>query len=200
MSSISPVMIGRMVLSLIGANTNVESFLEESSEARQLKLWYDLARTRALAAFDWGFARKTVSLAVHAEDPVDGWQFRYTSPVDMVAGRRLINPLGKDEDTPPHNFALSSSGEKTILADVEQAKFAYTADVTDPNLFSPQFIEALVYLWASMVVANLKGDSGRVMQLDLRNQYNILINRAGSEDGNSEIPLPERDATWIEKR
>lgn len=62
--AISNVTISNMALSHIGADSTIESMAESSAEAAQCNLWYDYSRLQVLEAYDWGFARKRLDLAV----------------------------------------------------------------------------------------------------------------------------------------
>ena len=99
MSVVSQVLIANMALSNIGTKSEIASLDENSVEAKQCKLWYDLSRKQALEAFDWGFARKRLTLALHADDAAKALQdlwFRQSFGLDggqifgQLVGRGLL--------------------------------------------------------------------------------------------------------------
>jgi hypothetical protein len=196
----SPVQIGRMALALLGARSNIESFSEDSDEARKIGLFYDLARRETLSHLDWSFARRTKALAVHADSPTGHFSYRYKLPADFAAVRRILNPLGVDADNPAYEIQLASDQSLTLLTDVGQAELVYTGDITEVTLMSPSFISALAHLLAYYVASDLLGEAGRNKAESLLNRYSVLLAQAASRDANSEPPRPERDARYIRDR
>jgi len=53
--AISSVQIGNLALGKVGTDTTIESLTENSSEAKTINLWFDLARQEVLSWFCLGF-------------------------------------------------------------------------------------------------------------------------------------------------
>ncbi|MEK9753367.1 MAG: hypothetical protein VW338_09170 [Rhodospirillaceae bacterium] len=200
MPSISSVKICNMALAHIGAKSTIESLDEDSAEAQQCKLWYDWARYQTLEDFNWPFAKRRRTLAVHGDVAPSGvWTFRYEYPSDCVKARAIVNPLGEDKDPVPFEVELSDNGEeRTILTDMEDAILLFTFDLTNPALFSSRFIDALSWRVAHRIAFSLTGDA-RIAQNAMQIYNAMLINAAGSAADES-APRTPREASWIEAR
>jgi len=108
MAVISVVKICNMALSNIGAKSTIESITENTPEAKRCNLWYDFSRLQTLEIFDWNFAQKRLTLALHSDVAPDGvWTFRYQYPSDGANIRFLQNPAGETADAIPFTIELS---------------------------------------------------------------------------------------------
>jgi hypothetical protein len=198
--STSPVKIGNMALANCGTATTIESFTENSVEAKQIKLWYDFARQQAFEAFDWNFARKRIDLATHSDDaPSNEWVYRYQYPSDALVIRRLENPNGKTDDAVPFEVENSESGEeKTILTDLQDARAVYTFDNQNPDMYSAVFINALASLLASYIGFVLTGKKAVVA--DNLQRYMVFLRMAEATRANERVEAQPRDTDWIRGR
>jgi hypothetical protein len=212
MASISKVKIANMALSHIGADSTIESFTENSTEALQVDLWYDWSRIQTLEAFDWSFARKRLALAEHSEDPPEGqWAFRYQYPADCIAFRHIANPFNRTfldpndltesviTDAVPFELEMDSTDiAKTILTDMEDACGVYTFDQEITSTFTAHFIDALSYMLAHRLAMPITG------KLSLRDKmletWQYYINVAPAQNANERVGRPERDALWVRVR
>lgn len=207
MTVISSTRIGNMALSHIGARSKIESLEEVSSEAAEILLWYDWSRRQVLEAFDWGFARKRLTLALHGDtisttstDPLAGvWGFRYQYPADCVVMRKIQNPNAPPDDAIPFDVETSLDGlEKTILTDMNDAVGVYTYDAVSPTLFSPFFISTLSHLIAHYVAYPITGK--RQVALQEMQIYQQMLGMASAHSANERMGDPPRDADWIRAR
>ena len=201
-----PTHIANMALSHVGAS-DIESLDEDSSEANQVRVFYDICRRQTLEAFDWTFARRRQEIALHgdvisetADDPMAGvWGFRYQYPADALVIRKIQNPNAPPDDDFPFDIELSLDGEtKSILTNIESAVVVYTRDIEDTGLFSALFSLALSYLLASLIAYPL-GKKEKVVARVIRS-YDISVRNAAANDANERMPAPERDADWIRGR
>ena len=201
-----PTHIANMALSHVGAS-DIESLDEDSSEANQVRVFYDICRRQTLEAFDWTFARRRQEIALHgdiiseiADDPMAGvCGFRYQYPADALVIRKIQNPNAPPDDDFPFDIELSLDGEtKSILTNIESAVVVYTQDIEDTGLFSALFSLALSYLLASLIAYPL-GKKEKVVARVIRS-YDISVRNAAANDANERMPAPERDADWIRGR
>lgn len=215
MATISKVKIGNMALSNIGARSSIEDLTENTAEARQINLWYDFARGEALEAFDWSFARRRLTLALHADDPPDGvWGFRYQYPADALVMRFLQSPSNAastdtifqawDTETTagnavPYVIEIDDAKEsKTILTNLEDAIGVYTFDLETTSLFSKLFIQTLAANLGFHIAMALTGKSDiRKEQYD---RFLELLTFAPAANANEEVPKAPREAEWIRGR
>lgn len=193
------VIFARGALDIIGSQSGIESFTENSLAARKVALFYDQVIEETLEAFDWGFARKSQLISASATDPNNGWAFRYDEPEDCIAPRRILSPLGRKADYPP--FAKALVGDiKTLLTDIEQAELEFTARITNPLLFSPLFVSAGRHLLGYYVAPSILGRNGSTMQDRMERKFGIIIKRAADSDSNTEKVEEDQDPDWISDR
>jgi len=204
MAFISDIDIANMAISHVGASSDIESFNEKSTEAIQCKTWYDQSRLMALAAFDWGFARRRLTAALHgdtisetATDPLAGvWGYRYEYPADCVKMRKIQKSTAPPDDLVPFNIETSLDGqEKTVLTDMEDAVFVYTFDQKGTELFNPMFIQAFSHLLASQIAFAVTNK--RKIKIEQFSLYQSVIRSAAAEDANEGIAEPVRDAEVV---
>jgi hypothetical protein len=195
----SDVEVGRMALAILGTRSNIESFTEDSIEAKKLGVFRDQTRREVLYSFDWSFARRVKKLALHPTPPDDQWGFRYALPFDFVAVRRLYSPIGRQADLPAHSLSATET-TVTLQTDIEQAELVYTQDVSSTLNMSPLFISAWAHLWAYYVSSDLLGEAGKQYAQVLLQRYQFILMQAMQGDANSDRMEPERDAPWIRDR
>lgn len=222
----SQVTIGNLALGLMGARSVVTSFSESNPEAAQLSLWYDVDRQWLLRAHRWGFASKQDNLTLLATAPgVDlqpqtnlpwpfmPWNYSYAYPSDCVQFRYIIptynaQPAGIVAPwalpQPPVRFYVSSIQNpsnqtiKAIFTNQMQAYGIWTADITDPDLFDPQFVEALSFLLAAHLAIPLSGDKSLANAMFQKAGQSIAD--AASRDGNEGIRIQDHVPDWIRMR
>ena len=196
--SISSVRIANFALSKIGERSNIESLDENSSEAEACNLWFVFAREQALSAFNWSFARKRIVLASASQAAPETWVYRYVYPADCLKIRWLENPLGLSADPVPFDIELNDSNVRTILTNLDQAKAVYTANVMDPGLFPPFFIDYFATVLARYIAFQLTGKTAIVEKVD--SDARTLLTIASAMDANEKQEIPAPDADWIRYR
>ncbi len=196
--ALSQVSIVNMALDHLGTRSSIESLGENSVEARRASLWYPVALERALAVYDWTFARRRKALGLHGDAPPDQWGYRYIYPSDCVKFRRFWNPLGDSADPIPYTVETSNDGTvKTILTDLAEGIGIYTFLQNDPSTYTPGFADLLsLHLASSMYsLAGKQVTKNRLLQEIARAEL-----KAPALDANEEMPKPEQDADWIKAR
>lgn len=203
----APVQIANLALSHIG-DSQIEALDQRpSAEAAQCRLWYDFSRQEILEAFDWGFARKRVNLALHpdtisetATDPMAGvWAFRYQYPNECLVFRKIQNSAAPPGDASPFEIETGLDGlSKSILTDVEDAVGVFTFDQEATDMFSPLFILAFSHLLAHHIAFSLTGL--RKIRTEEFQFYSTLVGSAAGADGNERVDPPPREAEWIRGR
>lgn len=200
MASISKVKIANLALSNVGAKSSIESISEDSAEAKECDLWYDVALELVLEAYDWNFARTRLTLATHSDAPPDGvWEYRYQYPSDCVKLRSLVNPLGPDADPVPFTVETSEDGlTKTILTDLDDAVAVYTRRQTQTSMFSLFFVFTLAAALAHLIAFTLTGKT--TIQDRWREIYLAYIADASAHDANETVGSPPREAEVVRGR
>ncbi|MGE4471082.1 MAG: hypothetical protein AB7D47_13190 [Desulfovibrio sp.] len=136
------------------AQRAIASLSERSNEAMFCTTFYDSVRRIVLRAYPWNFARKVAALALSAEDAEYGYVYRYALPTDCLRPLELTNLEhgGRERlfsnGPPARRIAFRIMG-RDLLANMENARLAYTRNVEDPNLFDDLFSEAFSYRLAA---------------------------------------------------
>jgi len=198
-TTISEARIASMALSNIG-HSGIESISGTEAGAKECDLWYDFARRQALAANDWNFARRRLTLATHSDDPPSGvWAYRYQYPSDCVAFRKIQNPAGETADAIPFEIELSDNQEtKSILTDLDDAVGVYTMNLTQVTLFSEFFVQLLGFALATQVAYPLTGK--KEIREGMEATFQNMLRVAPAVNANEQVGAQPRDAEWIRGR
>ena len=207
MAQISDTLIANMALTHIGEENDIESLLEETTQAKAVNTWYDFSLQQALEAFDWSFARRRVVLTLHgdtisttSQQPLAGvWGFRYVYPEDCVVVRKLQHPNAPPDNALPFEIELSLDGtEKTIVTNVENAVAVFTFLQRAANLYTPGFVLGFSLALAMNVAFTLTGKLSVAKEMERR--FAVAISHAAANMLNEAVEKPPRDADWIRHR
>ena len=116
----SEVEICNLSLSHIGTRSTISALNENSNEARQCNIHYAPARNFVLRKHPWGFAEKTLALAV-LSDPPPNWLYKYQYPTDCVTAIELV-PEDKAVSPPIPSISTSSCSSMKLIAPSPGAK------------------------------------------------------------------------------
>lgn len=145
--------------------------LDEDNDRRvAADLAYEPIRKTVLADFPWGFAGKRASLGSLAP-PLFGFTKAFQIPGDFISAREIDDT---DLDT---EWAIEGS---SLVCDLGSVSLFYTYDVTDPNQFSPMFVDAFAARLAAEMAVPL---TGRVDLAEFQvAQYKELLQTAKVRD------------------
>jgi len=135
---------------------------------------YDHAIELLLEEHRWNFAGKRVTLTKLAEDPPFGWDHQYALPSDCI---RLKDVNGEDIEASSQLFSIEGTN---LLTNDDVVTITYVAKVTDTNLFSPSFVEALSFKLASITCGRLTGNTE--LGIALERQYTVALSKAIHND------------------
>lgn len=182
-----------------GSINNINEF---SLQAQQCRLWFDITRDKALTETNWKFARTIQPLALTTEK-LFNYAFAYRYPADCLKMERLVNSFEeitseisgasryrdglfnelKSKQIPHEMFNVNNV--TLIGANLPDLRIDYTKRVTDPNLFSIDFIHALSHLLASNIAIPITGvDVGRRIRSDSLTLYQQYLSSAVAGDSN----------------
>lgn len=189
-----------LALSAIGTRNRVSSPTENSSEAKECLLWYDVVRRQALAAAPFQEARSNARLALQAERvaevwdsslPDPGWQFAYSCPSDMLRPRYLATYQ-------PFILTTSEGNEKRIATNAQEAILIYTKDQPNIDMWSPGLLNAIVYGLGAAVCMKLTGKDDR-MRTAVQ-MANLQLTEARVTLGNTDDYQIESIPPWLAAR
>lgn len=174
-------------LDLLGQGIHIDGLDEQSKEADLCRRMYQHTVNASLAKFYFDFARKDEVITVsnilnHVSLP---WRYTLSIPSDVQTILRL-EPIqeGVNEDvnlkTIPFNFRQVNGAKCLVTNEPPPFVMQYQAYVTDPNLFSDGFTEALEYILASKLTSALvHGATGVQLASELM-QYGLQFLEAAS--------------------
>jgi len=183
--AVSVINICNLALSRIGA-PSIAAITENTRPARECNRLYETVRDTVLSEFPWNFARKQEALAALSGEEVTGWDYAYAYPTDCLTALQIYNPLTNQTYTDGEYVAYqlvesavkikadrikfeigtnSTKDTRLILTDQEDAELIYTARITDPNMFSSAFIDALSWRLAADLAIPLKGKASLQQQM-----------------------------------
>lgn len=179
---IADVDIANAALIDLGHET-IQSFLDDSDQARAVNAIYSLNRDRVTASHSWNFATQRVSLAAAVVTlNTNEWDHAYLIPADAL--RVLyIEPRG----TPfvVENGYILTNASSPILAPVLMR-------VTDPAKFSQNFISALQYRLAASLCTAITARRGNAQ--DYWRLYQLELQEARTADGMEGWEARENDS------
>ena len=206
----SVVEVCNLALSNIRAGS-INSLNEGSIQAQVCKLKYPILRDRCLREIPWQFNHKIRALAPVITD-IFNWVYAYSYPVDCLKIRRLV---GSYEELPAGSSSVISrrldsrvidlkvqrrqipyevfnfDDAKVIGSDQPDLRIDFAAKVTDPNLFSDDFIMALSHLISSEVAIPIVGaELGRALRNDSLQLYRNYLSSAMATDMNDQYLMP----------
>ena len=190
---------------------SINSLDESSVQAQNCKLKYAILRDRCLRETTWQFNHMIKPLSPVTTE-IFHWSQAYSYPVDCLKIKRLVGsweelPAGTSDiasrlldsralsradlrrQIPYEVFNFDSA--KLIGTDQPELRIDYAAKVTDPNLFSDDFIMALAHLLASEVAIPIVGaEQGRALRSDSLTLYKQYLSTATADDMNDQYLLP----------
>lgn len=207
----SEVQICNQGLSRIGVN-RISSLSDSSKAAKECNTIFDTTRDAVLADHDWGFARIFLDLAL-LSDTYTGWEYAYAYPTGCLSFRKILDDTGAntgtsyDIDTDTYSqsgavaFEIISNAAGTarvIVSDKQSAEGVYTARITDPNMFSYPFIDALAYRLAADLAVPLKGKTS--VQAAMFGVYRTRISMAQAQNSNESYKAPNDSSSFTQMR
>lgn len=154
--------------------------------------------------------------------PAPPWLYEYAYPSNCVQFRNIIPQIDTGIIGVPltSNFASYSpyvaapwaavlfetatdtdtqgSQVNVVLTNQYQAIGTYTLRVTNPNLFSNNFVQAFICALAAKVAQPLSGD--RALRNEMFQLANNQIIQARQSDGNEGLTIIDYEASWIAAR
>ena len=177
--------IGNMALSKLGTRSTITNLTENSTEARQIAIWYAIVRDDLLRIGDWNFARVYQALAASGTPPAR-WAYSYAYPSDCLKFRRIDAQISVQAIDPAVTFEIATDGtNRMIFTNYAQAIGVYTQRVIDPNRMDPEFIVALSTCLAAAIALPItqKESIANARIVEARG----VVERAAADSANEEV-------------
>ena len=184
--------IANMALSRLGTRATIADLTENSTEARQINLWYATVRDELQSLVDWNFNRVSLALAA-AGTPPARWASSYAYPSDCLRMRRLdFGGASWVCGAPAAGFEIASNGGATFLyCNEDQVTAVYAQRVTDAARFTPGFVLAFVDCLAASVAHAITQKADLAERLARRAQDRV--ERAIADSANEGLMPEDRD-------
>lgn len=196
-STAGTIQIWNMALGFCGTRT-VASETENTPEAIQCKLYWDIARRTALRDYPWHFAQTRKQLAeVVMPSVYDGvWGYAYALP-DQCLKAHAVYSQGNNLK---RSFEMVSDGSNIdlVLTNTAYAVLAYTKDVKDVTRFDEDFVYALARKLACLIAVPLLKNNSQKLQ-ELVGMYNASLPAAHDADSSERRDRKEPDS-WLQTR
>lgn len=186
--------ICNMALSII-KRQRINSFDDNTEEARECKIYYEHTRKRLLKMYNWGFARHVEKLALRT-DKIPGWDYIYGYPRECLALQFVFDEnhaRSKEMERQDFQVITITGHDRVICTNVEDAWAEYIFDVKNTEAFSEEFLEALTRLLAADIAIPLTGNS-ELMQANLQ-----MAERAVALAMQENVTGQERRTMWPKK-
>ena len=158
--------------------------LQNSTEADLCRLHYPYVLDFVLESQDWNFATKRQEVAESASvTPAFNYDSSFKIPGDSLRVMEVWDNKNGNTNTRFTNNTLqwAQEGEYISANTSEQVWVKYIEKVEDPTRFTASFSAALskylAYRLAIPIAAN------RQLKADLLNEYELLVDKAASNDG-----------------
>lgn len=193
------VTICNLALTRIGDET-ITALSDTSKRARLCRVHYAPTRRAVLEAHPWNFAVKRAELAVLADAPNHEFTYALTLPTDFLRVIRTSLEAEGYDDAPYRIETMVTGGDvvRVLVTDTDTLSIEYLADVTDPNLFSPLFVDLLAARLAAelcMPITDTMSAAQALWQI-----YESKLREARSTDAQQGTPREFFGDQWIAAR
>jgi len=179
----------------IGANP-ITSLADGSTNANTVNDIYTELRDDLLRSHPWNFATKRVKLAQSATTPVFEFDYGYPLPADW------LRTMSVHDNDAGHGTILYRmeliNGQKSILTSRSEIWLRYVSIVTDTNLMSADFRNALSFVIARDLSIPLA--SSNTLEERMSKKADRAIARARSSDSMGGFPELRPRGSWASAR
>ncbi len=202
--------ICNMALSHLGTGKEISDLeTEKSQEASACRRFYSVALEFVLRDFDWGFARKQVSLALvdtFSQGSGSEFSYSYRYPNACAKIRKIMSGFRQDTESSRVVFQESSDAVGKLLLTNAPASVQYplfveiTRNDQSPEVWPPDFVMAISYMLASLIAPRLtSGDPMKLGDKALQ-KYFVWKSKAEANDLSESVPDIPYDSEFVRVR
>lgn len=169
---------------------DIASTTEQSQKARLTAACYDQKRQLMLEENVWTFATTRLNMALSSLTPAltSDFQYMFQLPSDYI---RMVTTEFEERD-----YYIESVGNtKYVLFNNTTLGIRYIRDITDPNLMSAGFREALGLRIANEVCVQLTGSAS--LKTTIWREYMAIVASAATVDAQSNGEGLAPDDEWV---
>lgn len=191
---VSSVDICNEALLLVGSR-KINSFEDETVEARLCKSQYPLSKAFLLRKHPWNFAIKRAILARVSGTVIFGWDYQFQKPNDFL---RLLEVVELSSQDPGGKMMTSDDylfeGNK-ILANSPYIGIRYVFTVDEASIFDSEFQNALAYHLAIELCETIHGSTS--VKKELKRSFDYLLSDAQGTDGRENPIIQVEKTDWL---
>ena len=198
----STVDIANYALNTLGAS-NISAFDENSKPARIVNQRYASVRNTVFRAHPWNCLIRRTELAQETDTPTFGYAYQYALPTNPYCLRVLEFSNG-NLSYPQDNMFSNTGGPvfviegRKLLTDEGIAKIKYVAEITDPQEYDANLIEALAARLAMEICYAITGSTSMIQMT--ASLYDEKLKEARFVDGTEGAPQKLEASEFIEAR
>jgi hypothetical protein len=198
----STVDIANYALNTLGAS-NISALDENSKPARIVNQRFNSVRNTVFRAHPWNCLIRRTELAQEVDTPVFGYTYQYPLPTNPYCLRVLEFSNGT-LSYPQDNMFNNSGGPvfviegRKLLTDEGTAKIKYVAEITDPQEYDANLIEALAARLAMEICYAITGSTSMIQTTAAL--YDEKLKEARFVDGTEGAPQKLEASEFIEAR
>lgn len=191
----SVVDICNLALAHVGNSKAISNIDAQDVISKVCRRIYDQVRPEVLCAYDWGFARKQVALALLREDPSVEYGFAYAEPGGCLKILRIVSGFMPERpDTVVQFRVMSGVTGPEIWTNCAEAVLEYITDLTDTALFPPDFAAAIGWGMSLQMLPTLPANEKARTTQYLEEKYNRALakarTRSAGDEQDQDRPLP----------
>ena len=187
----SVVGICNRALQKLGAS-RITSITEDTKNARACNAAYEICRDSELEKHEWSFAIERAELAADATPPAWGRANSFQLPSDFI---RLAHDYPEDTNNAKD---WQIEGQKIISDDSDPIYIRYVRRVTDPNVFSSLFQEALACRLALELCEELTQSNSK--KEGISSDYTQAIREAKRSNAIQRVSAEPPEDIWLSAR
>ncbi len=188
----SDVGICNSALAKIGEVDFITSLTQNHKFAKLCNKFYAPIRLKLLRGHEWNFAIKRQKLAQSATTPISEFDFQYPFPAGWV---RTVAVHSNDAGVGTLEYRLEA---QKVLTNANEVWMEFVADVTDANIMTADFREALADDIASQLAIPIA--QSRTLKVELREAAKSTLRRAKSSDAIENSPRQIPEGSWVTDR
>ena len=194
--------IANQALGHLGCAKEIQSLTtDKSQEAQACRRFYPTVRDAVLRDFPWPFAMKNLALALVATNPTQEWSYSYRYPSDCLMFRKILSGIRTDAaNTRVPYRILSDDVGGLIYTDQATAMGEYTRQVTDPQRFPSDFVQAFSLGLASLIAPRVTGGDPFKMGERAMQMYAFFLSKAQKNAINEEQADMQRESEFVRIR
>jgi hypothetical protein len=187
----SIVAICNASLRKVGAST-ITGLNQGTKNANFCNDRYADLRDALLEMHTWNFAMKRVKLAQTTTTPTIKFDYSYTLPTDYL---RAVSVFDSDEG---HGIVDHKIEGGKVVCSANAVWMLYVAKITDPNVMSPLFREALAALMAVEAATSIT--ESRALRELMTVEFKSALRKARSSDSQADLPDRMPVGSWVTGR